>query len=48
MKDWFCTVFPLEENSTSLPMDFDSYEKAEAYGKEKYGEGKFVIESPCD
>lgn len=44
--DWFCTVFPKEENSDSLPMDFNSYEEAEAYGKEKYGEGNYVIESP--
>ena len=47
-EDWFCTVFPKEENSDSLPQDFNSYEEAKAYGDEVYGEGNYIIESPCD
>lgn len=46
--EWFCTVFPMEEGSDSLPQDFSSYEEAETYGKEVYGEGNYIIESPCN
>ena len=46
--EWFCTVFPKEEGSDSLPQDFSSYEEAEAYGNEVYGESNYTIESPCN
>lgn len=41
-EEWFCTVFDKEGNAK----DFDSYEEAEKYGIETYGEGNFTIESP--
>lgn len=46
--EWFCTVFPKDENSDSLPQDFSSYEEAKAYGDKVYGKDNYIIESPCD
>ncbi len=45
MNDWFCTVFPNDENE--LPQDFPTYEEAKEYGDEKFGIGNYTIESPC-
>ncbi len=44
-KEWFCTLFP--DDPDAMPQDFASYEEAEAYGNERFGEGNFSIESPC-
>lgn len=44
MSDWFCTVFPNDENE--LPQDFLSYEEAKEYGDKEFGEGNYVIETP--
>lgn len=45
-REYFVTVFP-PEDSEDLPQDFDSIEDARAYGNERYGEGRYEIESPC-
>ena len=42
---WFCTVFPNDPNE--LPQDFNTIEEAKEYGDEHFGEGNYVIESPC-
>ena len=44
-EEWFCTVFPNDPNE--MPQDFPSYKEAREYGDEMFGEGNYVIESPC-
>ena len=44
MNEWFCTVFPNDENE--MPQDFPSYEKAKEYGNEMFDKGNYTIEAP--
>ena len=45
MDEYFVTVFPKEEGE--MPQDFPSYAEAKEFADEEYGEGNYIIESPC-
>lgn len=45
--EWFCTVFPKTDNEYDMPQDFNSWEEADEYGRETFGDGNYEIESPC-
>lgn len=42
----FYTVFPIGEYENELPQDFATEKEAEEYGKENFGEGNYIVESP--
>lgn len=42
----FCTVFPLNEYEDELAQDFPTWKEAKEYGREKFGEGNYIIETP--
>lgn len=43
--EWFCTIFP--KDPEEMPQDFPTWQEAEEYSKEMFGEGNYTIESPC-
>lgn len=45
-EDGFYTVFPIYKYANELPQDFASEEEAEEYGKENFGEGNYIVETP--
>lgn len=45
-EDGFFTVFPINECENELPQDFATKKEAEEYGKENFGEGNYIVESP--
>ena len=45
MDEYFVTVFPKQEGE--MPQDFSSYAEAKKFADEEYGEGNYIIESPC-
>lgn len=42
----FYTVFPIGEYENELPQDFASKKEADEYGKENFGEGNYIVETP--
>ncbi|MCI9448577.1 MAG: hypothetical protein HFH36_14680 [Lachnospiraceae bacterium] len=42
----FYTVFPIAECENELPQDFASEKEADEYGKENFGEGNYIVETP--
>ena len=45
-EDGFYTVFPIGECEDELAQDFSSKKEVEEYGKENFGEGNYIVETP--
>lgn len=45
-EDGFFTVFPINEYENELPQDFATEKEAVEYGKENFGEGNYIVETP--
>ncbi len=42
----FHTVFPIGDFKNEMPQDFATKREAEEYGKEQFGEGNYIVETP--